>query len=181
MKFISILSCLFIAAAGLLVSACFSEPNYSETPEISEPVIFSYRDLVAQQGVGQSRRDSIVITVNFRDGDGNLGNDIPVLGADSLQYVTNGGWGNYRVTTLRLVNGKYEALQTPVNQTLYFPNLAKGKGAGPIEGTLDFSQIFPYGTSYRRYPTKFQIQIRDRFLNVSNIIETDTIVLPYTR
>jgi hypothetical protein len=50
---------------------------------------------------------------------------------------------------------------------------------GPIEGDLELEQIYPYGNRFTTYPTKYLIQIRDRGLNVSNQIETDTIHLPY--
>jgi hypothetical protein len=172
---------LFILGIALLATGCFNEPNYSNTPEITSAAIFPYKNLAGGTGVGQSRRDSVVITIGFRDGDGNLGNDLPLAKADSARYASNGGWGNYKISTLRLVNNRYEEVNLAVNQTLIFPNLAKGRPPGPIEGTLDFNSTFQYGTSFRLYPVKFRIQIRDRDLNVSNVIETDTITVPFQR
>lgn len=165
---------------ALLMMGCFNEPNYSNTPAIDFRSIFPY-EVAAGSGVGQSRRDSIVITVGFKDGDGDLGISLPVSRTDSALYASNGGWGNYRIRTFRLVRGQYQEVIIPVNTTLYFPDLAQNKPKGPIEGTLDFSTIFQYGTSYQLYPVKFQIQIRDRALNVSNTIETDTISVPFPR
>lgn len=176
-----VISYLFLTMLSLTTLACFKEPNYSDTPEITSSTVFPYKNLPAQQGVGKGRRDSIIVTIGFKDGDGNLGNDTPVSRADSVRYASNGGWGNYKITTLRLVNGKYEVVPTLVNKTLFFPDLAKGKGKGAIEGTLDFGQIFTYGNRFQLYPIKFQIQIRDRNLNESNVIETDTVVVPYPR
>lgn len=169
---------LGIMGIALTVSACFNEPNYPDQPEIVGSTVFPYKNLPARPGVGRGRRDSIVVTINFRDGDGNLGNDTPVPAADSARYFSNGGWGNYKITTLRLVNGRYEVLPTPVNRTLYFPDLTKGKPKGAIEGTLDFNQTYLYGNSSRLTPIKFQVQIRDRGLNESNVIETDTVWVP---
>jgi hypothetical protein len=160
------------------MSACFTEPNYSNTPEISFESMFKY-PIDPGKGVGKSKRDSVVITIGFKDGDGNLGNDIPISKADSLRYATNGGWGNYEIKTFRLINKQYVEYVNRVNTTLLFPDLTKGKPKGAIEGSLDFNQIFQYGTINQIYPTKFQIRIRDRDLNVSNVIETDTISLPY--
>lgn len=170
---------IWVGCAWLL-SGCFQEPNYPNTPSIGFRGIYRYT-IEAGKGVGQSKRDSVVISVTFRDGDGNLGNTLPIAKADSARYASNGGWGNYRIRTLRLVNKQYQEVELPVNNTLYFPDLAKNKPKGAIEGTLDFSQIFQYGTSYQRFPVKFEVQIRDRDLNLSNIIETDTLMLPFPK
>lgn len=137
--------------------------------------------LEAGRGVGKGKRDSVVIRVFFKDGDGNLGNTLPLSKDDSVRYESNGGWGNYRIRTFRLVNGKYEDARLDVNRKLIFPDLRRDKPEGPIEGDLDFNTTFQYGTNFRMYPTKFRITIRDRNLNESNEIETDTLNLPYPR
>ncbi|QMW00491.1 hypothetical protein [Spirosoma foliorum] len=170
---------LFVFGIVLTVSACFTEPNYSNTPAIDFKGLFKY-SIAASSGVGQAKRDSIVITIGFKDGDGNLGVDNPST-ATITSYTSNGGWGNYEIRTFRFINKQYvEYTQTDLT-SLFFPDLTKNKPKGPIEGTLDFNQTFTYGTSNVFYPTKFQIRIRDRDLNVSNVIETDTITLPYLR
>ncbi|WP_461099941.1 hypothetical protein [Spirosoma luteolum] len=165
---------------ALLLTSCFNEPNYADTPAIEFRGLFRYT-IEAGKGVGQSKRDSVVVTVGFKDGDGNMGNDTPVSKADSALYASNGGWGNYEIRTFRLVNRQYQEVILPINKTLYFPDLTKNKPKGPIEGTLDFSSTFPYGNSFQLFPVKFQIRIRDRALNVSNVIETDTVTVPFPR
>lgn len=181
MQRLQIHSILILLGVTLALSACFNEPDYSNTPQIEVKPIFKYPNLPAGAGVGRGRRDSVVITIGFKDGDGNLGNDIPVAKADSARYASNGGWGNYKIITSRLVNGRYEDLTIPVNKTLYFPDLTKNKAKGAIEGTLDFNSTFQYGNRYQLYPVKFKIQIRDRDLNESNIVETDTVWVPFPR
>ena len=168
---------LFVFSLALLLSACFTEPNYSNTPQIEYKGMFKYTK-EAGAGVGKAKRDSIVITVGFTDGDGDLGSDNQNT-TEVNSYSANGGWGNYEIKAFRLVNKQYVYYPLPVDFNLIFPDLAKGKPKGAIEGTLDFNQTFTYGTVNRFYPTKFQIRIRDRALNVSNVIETDTLTLPF--
>lgn len=168
---------LFVFGLVLMMSACFNEPNYSNTPEIDFKGLFKY-SLSAGTGVGKPKRDSIVVTIGFKDGDGNLGVDNPTE-ATIASYSANGGWGNYEIKTFRLKNKQYVEYPQPIYTTLFFPELTKGKPKGAIEGSLDFNQIFTYGTVNYFYPTKFQIRIRDRAFNASNVIETDTITLPY--
>lgn len=170
---------LFVFGIVLTVSACFTEPNYSNTPAIDFKGMFKYQ-VAAGSGVGQTKRDSVVVTIGFKDGDGNLGVDNPPASTIS-SYTANGGWGNYEIKTFRLINKQYVLVDQPVLKTLFFPDLTKGKPKGAIEGTLDFNQTFPYGTTNYFSPTKFQIRIRDRDMNASNVIETDTITLPYLR
>ena len=169
---------LFVLGIALTLSSCFNEPNYSNTPVIEFKGIDRY-PLAAGSGVGQSKRDSIVITVGFKDGDGDLGTSADTYKADSARYFSNGGWGNYEIKTFRLINKQYQEVTLGVLNFLTFPNLAKDKPKGAIEGTLDFNQVFQYGVGARLYPTKFRIKIRDRALQESNVIETDTITLPF--
>ena len=162
---------------ALSLSSCFNEPNYSDTPAIEFQGISPYV-VEAGKGVGQSKRDSIVITIGFKDGDGNLGND-DLSPGEIMRYKANGNWGNYQIKTFQYKNKKYVEFDSSVLGTLFFPDLTKGKPKGAIEGTIDFRQTFQYGTRSVVYPTKFQIRIRDRALNVSNTIETDTISVHY--
>ena len=171
---------LFVVGIALILSSCFTEPNYSNTPEVEFKGLFRY-PLAAGSGVGNSKRDSIVITIGFKDGDGNLGTSASSYKADSARYKANGGWGNYELKTFRLINKQYVEYPLTENSFLIYPNLAENKPSGPIEGTLDFKQTYTYGNSIIIYPTKYQIRIRDRSLNVSNVIETDTVWVPYPR
>ena len=124
-------------------------------------------------------RDSLVITIGFKDGDGNLGNNIPIDYSDSARYKQAGGWGNYKIRTFRFENNQYKELPTGETNTLFFPQLSREGKRGPIEGDLELEQIYLYSTKYKNYPVKFRIQIRDRALNLSNEIETDTITVPF--
>ncbi|AQG78122.1 hypothetical protein [Spirosoma montaniterrae] len=172
--------CLALAV-GLTLSGCFNEPDFADKPEIEFRSIFPYKNLPARPGVGRGRRDSVVISIDFKDGRGDLGNTLPLSKADSALYASNGRWGNYRIQTFRLINRQYVEVEQRVNSSLFFPDLAKGKPPGAIQGTLDFNQTFLYGSSFQLLPTKFRITIRDRQLNESNVVETDTVWVPWPR
>ncbi|MEZ4901101.1 MAG: hypothetical protein R2822_04755 [Spirosomataceae bacterium] len=49
---------------------------------------------------------------------------------------------------------------------------------GPIEGKLDYAVYFPYSRNAVLSTVKFQIRVRDRALNISNMVETDTLSVP---
>ncbi len=74
----------------LTMSACFNEPNYPDTPEIDFKGLFKY-SLNAGTGVGKSKRDSVVITIGFKDGDGDLGVDNPTESTISSYSATRLG------------------------------------------------------------------------------------------
>ncbi|MCK8495260.1 hypothetical protein M0L20_25545 [Spirosoma sp. RP8] len=167
-----------IMLLSFFISSCFQEPTCSKIPQIKFKG-FSRYALQAGSGVGQSKRDSLQITIGFTDGDGDLGDVLPIDSLEIARYRQAGGWGNYKIIALQLKNGQYQPIPTGENTTLFFPRLS-GKGrTGPIEGDLELEQLYPYGNRFTTIPTKYQIQIRDRALNVSNEIETGTIHLPY--
>ena len=158
------------------ISGCWNEPNFDDKPAISFKSIDPI-DLPASADRRTPRRDSVIITLGFQDGTGDLGEDT----RDSTRLKTVFGketWGNYQIKTLRLVNGKYEELPLEVNAKLFFMRLTKEGQRGAIEGTLDFRQVFFYTNSSKITPVKFQIKIRDRKLQESNMIETDTVHVP---
>jgi len=170
---------LLLFGITLLLSSCWNEPKFGDNPKIEFLGLSPFRKLPARSGVGNGERDSVVISLHFTDGDGNLGVNSPRNKADSaVFYSTYKDWGNYQIKVLRLVNNKYEELRLDENKVLVFPRLTKEGAKGAIEGTLDFRQIFYYSRNAKIQPVKFQIKIRDRNLLESNVIETDTVHVP---
>lgn len=169
-------SAFLLIGLVLTLSACFNEPDYSETPAIRFKSVVPYT-IEAGRGVGQGRRDSVVTTISFQDGDGDLGEDVNDT-TRIRRLFANESWANYELRTFRLVNGRFVELVRAENKKLYFPRLTREGQKGAIEGTLDFSEKFFYQSGFRLAPTKFQIRIRDRAFNVSNVIETDTVLVP---
>lgn len=62
---------VFVVFCGALISSCFEPPEYPFEPEITFRSI-KYVE-VADLPNGESMADSLILTIRFRDGDGNLG------------------------------------------------------------------------------------------------------------
>ena len=167
---------------GLSSTACYQEPDFSTTPSISFNSVTKFTLADTFSGPN-GKKDSVIITIDFKDGDGDLGEPAPPdLGRNDPKY---GDWGIYELKTFRkLPNGTFEEVILPENNKLFFPELLKGSKKNnrrsPIEGVLDYSTIFYYGKNKKMNVVKFKIRIRDRALNVSNVIESDTISIPLT-
>jgi hypothetical protein len=165
-RFIATLLIFAISTTG-----CFTPPNYSNVPEI---VFNSIDKFEVIEPFSKAKQDSVVITINFKDGDGDLGESTD--NRNNTRYDT---WGNYELKTLRKVSGnKYEEVVLAANAKLFFPVLKPDGKKGPIEGLLDYAVYFPYSRNSKLTTVKFQIRVRDRALNVSNVIETDTLSVP---
>ena len=176
-KILFSVSCFFILL--LTVSGCISEPDYPAAPVISFNQIRKV-SLKAGTGVGQGARDSIIITLNFQDGDGDLGVNINDKNLSAILKATP----NYEMKTLFKVKGIYKVIDLGDSYSKFFfqPLRTDGK-SGPIEGQLDYSTGYYYDFDYgfksrlKKDTVKFQIFIRDRALNQSNTIESDPIII----
>lgn len=166
---------------GLL--ACTEEPQWSLTPSISFSQIQKITKISNDGFGGKAKIDSVVMSIRFQDGDGDLGITQAELKANPTKYKD---FRNFEVNVLLQKNGKF----IPVN---FSPSLGglmnfKFKGEqkpGAIEGTVDYSTQFVYAF-YKGYSplftakndtVKFQIYIRDNALQTSNVVETDPIVI----
>lgn len=169
---------LFLALA-LGLSACFTEPNFSNTPVIRFQQLYKITK-PASADRRTPKRDSVVITIDGEDGDGDLGEDTQLDSVRIRRTVfAKETWGNYELKTMQLVNGKYEELILTDYQKLFFPRLYRNDKRGPVEITnLDFGSVFPYSNNVKLVTVKFRLKIRDRALHESNTIETDTITVP---
>jgi hypothetical protein len=186
MKKIALLS----VCVGMSVLGCISEPTFSPTPAISFKEIRKFK-LAGGGGVGQGDRDSVVISIDFQDGDGDMG--FNPNSADTLLLPRNlRRVPNYELQWLYRQNGVFRPINVGNSFSKFFyPNLRPDNRQGPIEGTLDYSVSFVYGLvpdslvrafrprrfSYRRDTLKFQIQILDRAQNRSNVIESTPIII----
>ncbi len=163
---------LSISSLFLLVACSEKEPTASKTPAIEFLSIKKY----TLEATGSSvRRDSVIVDLNFTDGDGDLGED-PRDTTRLKQIFANQPWGNYQIRTMQLVNGNFIEVPIAANAKLFFPRITSKPAY--LNGTLSFKQTFIYQATAKLVPIKFQIKIRDRQLNESNTIETDTVRVP---
>jgi hypothetical protein len=162
---------IFTAILTTSVVGCFEMPNYSEVPDIAFNNVDKF---TVPDTFSGAKRDSVIITIDYKDGDGDLGED--VSGRTNKKYDV---WGNYELKTLRLNDNKvFEEIPQLSTNIIFFPVLKPDRKKGPIEGKLDYSLYFPYTRSSKLAVVKFRIKIRDRAMNLSNVIETDTISVP---
>ena len=171
--------------------ACTGEPDFSNIPEIS---FNSVKILTTQKqsSLGTTKKDSVILTINFQDGDGDLGfseDDFKSLvktQGDSVQtfdvkiFVSKNG-KFIRSYPKEKIGGNLKGGIIKDNTDVRF---RKGSKSGPIEGTIDFGTKFEYGIfqgipylTGKNDTVKFSIQIMDRALNRSNVVETTPVVI----
>jgi hypothetical protein len=168
-----------LLAAGVGVASCISPPNYPETPEIEFKAL-------KQQFIDNARgtRDSLVINVSYKDGDGDLGLNPEEEIANSPQNLRNYTY----FCVLQIRNANNEFVDDPFTTTLpglsgRFKRLApaeQGDKKAPIEGNIE------YGLALYRLQVpslqpgatmRFRIKIQDRALQQSNEVFTNSFVL----
>jgi len=173
---------IFLAFLAFLATACFKAPQYADTPAIA---FESIRNAPAGTGT-----DSVILTVSYQDGNGDLG-----LGDDDknppFQELNSNGsvntaFFNFYANAYKKVRGNY----VPITFFSYpkldgrFPRLNATRSSS-IEGTLRYTILFSYIFSSGIYAPavsrndtiKFDVQIADRGLNKSNIIQTSEIII----
>lgn len=176
---IQFLSYLIILYLG---TSCTDVPTFPKEPKIE---LISMKVGSLYQGL-----DTVNLTIKFQDGDGDLGLPADVVDgkfADSIYVIVDGDtlrkepnrfFFNYFVDSYKLIEDEYQQLESL--QDGRFPVLSNTQGTSVIEGELQYRLRLPYnvGTQFRSGDViKFQISIADRALNISNVVETDSIVL----
>jgi hypothetical protein len=167
-----VLRVLFLVGIVIATAGCSKNEALPDTPPIIQFISITKSTL----GTGNTKRDSVVITIGYKDGDGNLGESDTTR---IKQIFSKQSWGNYQVYALQFVNDKFSELPIVTNSKLFFVYL--GRQNKPVSGVIAFSQRFAYETNFKLTPVKFQIKIRDQNLNESSVIETDTISIPTAR
>ncbi|MEO6684862.1 MAG: hypothetical protein ABIN24_02815 [Dyadobacter sp.] len=172
MKIRILLFCVF----ALALSGCDPTPDFNTVPSISYNSIGSATELDSN---GKKIRENVTISIDFEDGDGNLG----ATESEINDYVNfrppYGNWGNYELITARFENNKWVERIMTTDSIKFFPLLKVDGKIGPIKGKLDLHTTAFYTNNTKPVLFKFKVRIRDRSLHVSNQVVTDSLYLPY--
>jgi hypothetical protein len=176
-RFLGIIICI----QGLL--SCVKEPEWSTVPAISFSRIQKITKISNDGFGGKAKIDSVVMSIRFKDGDGDLGITQADLIANPAKYRD---FRNFEVNVMLKKNGKFiPIIFSPSLGGLMNFKFKADQKPGPIEGTVDYSTQFVYAF-YKGYSPlftekndtlKFQIFIRDNALQSSNVVETEPIVI----
>jgi hypothetical protein len=177
-----------LGGLALGLSSCLKEPEYSATPAISFNDIRVIRRV--PPGNNAQPLDSIRMTINYQDGDGDLGltaNERLTPPYD-FQKGTNRFFNNFFVEAFikNPVTGKYESLVSrgivkagAYNGAFPHPTTDTDSKSAPIKGTITYAPIaFGLGDAFQpRDSVRFEISIADRALHVSNTITTKAVYI----
>lgn len=150
---------LGIGIISLFAASCSIEPVFSIVPEVE------FIDIQPRTAV--ENRDSILITINFTDGDGDLG-DLPSSGTQSII-----------VRDMRVLPDGSLLPDSLAISRFSIPDLSSNARNPSIQGrifiTLSPTLVFPRNLDEQRIP--FSISIQDRAEHISNVVLTDEILL----
>ncbi len=180
---------ILLGLAGIGLSGCLSAPDYPAEPSIT----FGSLALVRNKPTGQLEVDTLKFTVNFQDGDGDLGLNATDLDTppfkDTVGGHNNRGYSyNYFIQPYLKdsVTGSFSLFTTPAPFGFVgeydgrFQRLvAAGTKAAPIRGPLNYKLPLTLdGLTYSPGQTfRFEISILDRALHESNQITTSEVTL----
>jgi hypothetical protein len=174
---------LLISFLTVAVSSCYNEPEgFPNSPiirEVTEVKTEFRNDNITVEG----ERNVVTISLEFQDGDGDLGLSEqdrdstskfgPIVIVDGVRK-SNKFYNNYFLNVYKIIDGKPVELIFPDGVTYngFFPRL-NGEGGTAIEGTLNRSFVIPLLPPVAVGDTlEFDVQIADRSLQLSNIVST---------
>ncbi len=166
MKKVSVLAVFSVMA---LMTGCYKEISFDIKPYIE------FSDLRKEIRLDQfsgSKKDSVILTIKFQDGDGDLG-----LNEEEKKVAVEKQDFNYIIRIFRQKNGVFKEVPQEVPYSGFFPRLKSDNKKGPIEGKLDYSLVYFQDFTPKKDSLKYQITIKDRSGNISNTVESKVIIL----
>jgi len=149
-----------------IIEGCKKLPHYSDVPQIEFSGFEIYRN--HYNVLSLSYEDSVIIKLKFKDGDGDLGLDEEDKKTDTLPNFVMQSY--VKVNSVFVDSVKYTGQFQPLT-------LSAKQIKGPIEGELRYVQRFSYADFNTNDTLKFDIHIKDRAGNISNIVTTDILVV----
>ena len=155
----TILYIFFISCTVLLfTSSCQKKVTYP-----LEPVILF--------NSFQVYNDSAILSIDFTDGDGDIG----LTSSDvSKPYDSN-----LFLTYYEKQKGVFKKIDLPLPFNYRIPVLNKSNKEKPLKGTISVNITPTFYNPFSKFDTlKFDVNIKDRALNLSNTISTPEVVRP---
>lgn len=155
---------LLISAAAVLLMAC---PDVEQFPP--EPSI-EFVSLV------QNEPDSATLSFSFLDGDGDIGlSNSDTTGEFALGQTFH---HNLFIEYFEKQNGVWTLINLPLPYRYRIPLITPTGQNKLLEGTIDVG-LAPFPTDpFSQYDTvKYSIQLADRALNLSNVVESGELVV----
>jgi hypothetical protein len=181
---------LLVALAGTAVASCISPPEYPDTPSID------FKELSVIRYPGQNGAvpfDTIVVTLSFRDGDGDLGLSPTDINEPYQEFIgpgrttRNPNYYNYYIQPYvrSTPNGPFVKFVNPPpfgfegEYNSRYPRLEPNSDKkAPLKGDLRFKLGLALGAPFQPgQEVRFEISIKDRALNESNKITTSSYVV----
>ena len=169
-----------------VAASCYPDPDFSPPPRIA---YLGISKTTPTDDFG-GKQDRIVISIDYQDGDGDLGL------VDSQDTARNyrlrlflKRQGTFQEVVRKSIDPKTKRESRLDFQSINFPLKGDGK-PGPIEGTIDYTINFSHAFSIAPAPSDpvinstpnndtvyFRVQILDRQQRVSNEVETEPVIL----
>ncbi|WP_259016853.1 hypothetical protein [Emticicia fluvialis] len=162
-------SVLVVFSVTALLIGCYNDISFDLIPYIE------FRDLRKETTLDSfsgSKKDSVIISIHFEDGDGDLG-----LSEEEKKVAVDKQDFNYLLKIFRSKDGVFQEIPQPVPYSGFFPRLKLDDKKRPIEGTLNYSIVYFHNSVPAKDTVKYQITIKDRAGNVSNTVESKPIIL----
>lgn len=164
-----------VIGVSLSLTGCLDTPNFDNTPSIRYNDVDGYTIF---DGFSRVKKDTVIITVDFEDGDGDIGAPLEARKDTLPPDGKYQDWGDYRLRMFKKdQKGDFVELNLSVDKYKWIPVLKPDGKPGPIKGKLDLGSEYFHATGTKPTVVKFKVQIRDRALRVSNEIETDTVTV----
>jgi hypothetical protein len=180
-----LLQVVSMLSLGAGLTSCLNEPSYPDTPEISFESIRLQRFAVPNSTVPI---DSVYITINFQDGDGDLG--LNSVEAQTAPYGSKDVAAVNYINTAFIKNtnrgGQFDSARSIITylpkRDLYslFDHLSPttDNRKSPLRGTLTRAYGFYLTLPYQpEQELRFRVSIYDRALHHSNEIETSSVII----
>ncbi len=169
---------VLLSLMALGFQGCYSVPEFDLTPSITFRNVEQYTKKPNQFRL----YDSLVLVVKFQDGDGNLGlsttNPEDIMGEFAFGQPA---YYNFNAVPFKKVNGTFQPIFLNGKRIEYpsrFPRIFSDTRVEPLEGDIRFSLIIDRNNLIKVNDTlRFEIMIKDRAKNNSNLVTTSEIIM----